>query len=52
MCMTISLTDVTIKLYLLVVTLLVCAQLEKQAYELANPHISIWGSNYSPVSCT
>jgi hypothetical protein len=52
MCMTISLADVTRKLYLLVAALLVCAQLKRQTYELANPRISIWGSNYRLISRT
>jgi hypothetical protein len=52
MCMTNSLADVTRELYLLVVALLVCAQLKRQTYELANPHISIWNSNYRSVSRT
>jgi hypothetical protein len=52
MCMTISPQDVTIKLYSLVMALLVCAQLKRQTYELANPHISIWGSNCRLVSRT
>jgi hypothetical protein len=52
MCMTISLQDVTIKLYSRFMALLVCAQLKRQTYELANPRISIWGSNYSLGSRT
>ena len=52
MCVTNSLADVTRKLYLLVVALLVCAQLERQTYELANPRISLLGFNYGLVSRT
>jgi hypothetical protein len=51
-CMTILLQDVTIKLYSLVMALLVCAHLKRRTYELANPLISIWVSNYSLVSRT
>jgi hypothetical protein len=52
MCMPILLLDVTIKLYLLVIALLVCAHMKRLTYELASPRISIWVSNYSLVSRT
>jgi hypothetical protein len=41
-CITIPLADVTRDLFLLIVALLVCAQLKRQTYEFADPHINLW----------